>query len=258
MMKISALWRGAPSNMRDGISFGEYGTRFTRQSPDCFFHLGVNQPGSLLKRSQIAAVGALRPELQLCMDLDLWTRLLLESGVSGLRLIPESVATYRYHSQSKTCSRNDAFAQEEFLILHDLAAALGAHLTDKLSAVRRLSHSPPLSFARPDSVLAKEVDRAFIDRLIGSDNLLFRAIARSVDGPPEISSLFLQTLGTISPYAAELLQQPAPFLEAKALIEAQQSAGTLSPKLFLRALLLAPKLSTVRDGLRLIFRAPDR
>lgn len=243
---------GKTRNMRNGECFSEYSTRFNPRSPDCYFGLGVNQPGSLLRRDHVEAVGALRPELHLCMDLDLWEKLLLRGGRQCIRSITESVATYRYHDESKTCSDADTFALEEFVILHDLAQAAGGKIPACLSNVRRLSSLPSLPYEWKDEPNPREVDRVFAARLISTDNLLFRAILRARDEQSEIELLFTKSLKALLPSAADLLQCPPAQLEARALIEAQQSWGRLRIGMHIRALRLNPTISTIRAGMGIL------
>lgn len=251
----TSIVSGRTKNTRNGEFFGEYGAQFIPTTPDCFFKLGVNQPGSLLRRKHVESVGALRPELHLCMDLDLWQRLMLNRGVNCHVSIDQPVATYRYHEQSKTCSSDDTFALEEFTLLHDLALAAGSQIPAKLARIRRLSSLAPLSFQQLDSLNDRSVDRAFVDRLLASDNLLFRAILRSNQTRKIIESLFLEALDELIPIAAQLLQVSASPLQIRALISAQQSWGRFNWAFQLRAFKLEPSLATVREGLRILKRS---
>jgi glycosyltransferase involved in cell wall biosynthesis len=60
---------------------------------------GVQQPGSLYPTATVRAVGGVDPSLHMCMDLDLWLRL-LEHGEATF--VPAISAFMRVHSGAKT------------------------------------------------------------------------------------------------------------------------------------------------------------
>lgn len=60
---------------------------------------GVLQPGSLYPTSLVRRVGGINPRFRMCMDLDLWLRL-LEHGEAVL--LPQVLAFMRVHEQAKT------------------------------------------------------------------------------------------------------------------------------------------------------------
>ena len=243
---------GRTENIRNGQSFGQYGVTLAQASPHCFFTLGVNQPGSLIRRTRLLQVGSLRNELHLSMDLDLWLRIMIPNGASAIAQTEKTVATYRYHDSSKTCSDDDVFALEEFVILHDLAVAAGSSLASKLTTLRQLSSLPTLRYPAPRALAVTDVDQAFARRLLVDDNLLFRALQRSGLTHQRVISKFSHLLEQMLPTAATLLGYSSERLEARALMQAQQSMGRLVPHLWWRALRCWPRPTILTDGLRLL------
>jgi hypothetical protein len=74
------------------------------------------QPGASLTRSALELVGELDESLGLAMDFDLWLRL-VEAGVKAA-YVPESLAVFEVHAESKTGSTNPGeFFREEALAL---------------------------------------------------------------------------------------------------------------------------------------------
>ncbi len=67
----------------------------------------VPQPGTFWRRALIEEVGALDEAMHHCMDFDLWCRFL----AAGHRpsLVDHELATYRFHSTSKSCAQPHSF-----------------------------------------------------------------------------------------------------------------------------------------------------
>lgn len=252
----ATILAGTTDNVREGKVFGRYGVTLTPTAPAVCFSLGVNQPGSLLRRDAVLAVGGIRKELHLSMDLDLWLRLIARGGPETVATVQTPIATYRYHAESKTCAATDAFALEEFVILHDLAIAAGSRLGNVLLPVRALSPLASLTFQTPSDWTAERVDHTLLDRLLVSDSLLFRACLR---GSPKASTdtiarEFLRILDQLLPLVASLGFQDLAMIEARALVRAEQILGKLVPQLHLRALRRQPALQTLLEAGRLLFK----
>lgn len=243
---------GVTANLRDDTVFSRYAAQVSVTWPDTLFSLRVNQPGSLLRLSAVRAVGGIREDLRLTMDLALWLRLALNHGPAAFAYTDAEVATYRYHSASKTCAGEDVFALEEFALLTDLASsAFGVTLPAGLKTLR--SHCPALT--RPGNGLAAETtsaERAWLDRLVVSDSLLFRALRNTLKPAHDPFPAFLGLLDELAPALGR--HHPAPVarrIRARALIHALQISGRFRSMVAWRTLRLSPGWSTLRPLLRL-------
>jgi len=67
----------------------------------------ICQPGAFFRRRDYDAVGGVDPSLHYVMDHDLWIRMTLRGKPAYL---PEFLATYRLHGESKTAARRHAVA----------------------------------------------------------------------------------------------------------------------------------------------------
>ena len=81
-----------------------YGPRLMR-----YGHNLVQQPGSLLRRSAVEAVGHLDVRLRFAMDLDLFLRLSAHGPIMQLN---EVLASFRWHADSLTAGQGDASEAE--------------------------------------------------------------------------------------------------------------------------------------------------
>lgn len=94
------------------------------------------QPGVFWRRSLHDELGWLREDLQHCFDFEWWLRL-IASGRSP-RLIDTTLATYRLHDQSKTCSAATKFLREHLIV--EPAYAQRLPRPERLQAMRRLAY----------------------------------------------------------------------------------------------------------------------
>lgn len=250
---------GRTASLRGTQLFGDYAAHLAPGWPDCLFNLRVNQPGSLLRLSAVQQAGGVREDLHLVMDLDLWLRLLRRHGPAAFRSISAPVAVYRYHEASKTCAGDDVFALEEFAVLADLAASVaGADLSPALRRLRSqcgAARSVPAADGEP--IPAAAAERAWVDRLVVTDSLLFRALRRGAERGADPMDDFLAALPELAP---ALARHHGPHrvkrLQAQALVHALQLIGRWQGRAALRALLLHPAPATVADLIRLILRRP--
>ena len=83
---------------------GRYASPLMRVGPQL-----VPQPGSLMRRVDVEAVGGLDETLRWAFDLDLLLKL---SGRSGLRFIPETVADFRWHEGSLSVGGRQGSVEE--------------------------------------------------------------------------------------------------------------------------------------------------
>ncbi len=252
----TAIVAGTTVNVRDNAAFSRYGVRL-ESDPRTLFFLGVNQPGSLLHLAAVRAAGGVREDLGLCMDLDLWQRIIATHGPGCLRSLGADVAAYRYHADSKTCREPDPFALEEFSLLYDLAFSLGATLPASFGALRaaaKFTARPPVVTASRPTV--NEVEQALLERLLVRDNLLFRALNKQDPTPVTLRKRFLSLLNDIGPLWARC--RPSQSLaagRASALIAAAQSLPRFSPGFYSSAFFARPSWSIVRDALRALLRS---
>lgn len=94
-----------------------------------FFH----QPGALWKRFLLEQHGYLDEQMHYAFDWAFWCRLIAR-GVRP-RLVDRSVAAFRLHNESKTCTRWDGFCGENERIIRAYLSEL--NFFDKLTAGRR-------------------------------------------------------------------------------------------------------------------------
>ena len=246
-----AIVAGQTINIRDGIPFGKYGVTLPKTAPSICFGLGINQPGSLLRRSAVESVNGVRSNLHSCMDLDLWLRILLRHGENCVGLTHVAIASYRYHQASKTCEVQDAFALEEFVVLTDLASAAQLKVAQSVSSVRSLSPIATLKFEFTTAPSAIEFEREYLRRLIVDDSLLYRALQRTGLTDQERNRQFTTILNQLDTRLSEYFPTQKSRIKMRALIRAQQSAGSFFLRLFWAAFWHCPRMSTLIEGLRL-------
>lgn len=249
------LVAGTTANIRDGRTFGRYSAS-VEPPPRTLFTLGVNQPGSLLRLKDVRAADGVRTDLGLCMDLDLWQRILGAHGTGCLRTVPDEVAAYRYHSESKTCREPDPFALEEYALLFDLAISLGADLPESFATLRAsarfTAHPPAVTSFKPSPA---EAETAFLERLLVSDNLLFRALLKQDASPTTLRRRFLLLLESAGPTWTRRFQNHS-FSRRRsiALVEAAQSLPRFQAGFFWSALRLHPSPRILADALRKLLK----
>jgi glycosyltransferase involved in cell wall biosynthesis len=246
---------GVTANLRGETIFSRYRAHVPTDWPATLFLLRVNQPGSLLRLSAVRAAGGVRQDLRLVMDLDLWLRLARCHGSDAFACIDTEVACYRYHEASKTCAGDDIFAVEEFALLVDLAASLPGLV---LPAGIRTLRAQCAATNRPIEGIPIETapaERAWLNRLVVSDSLLFRALRKTLPPGHDSFPSFGTLLDELTP-ALRRHHAPAAIrrILVGALVHAMEIEGRLHPASTLRALVNAPHWSTVRALARLAFR----
>lgn len=246
---------GTTVNIRDGHDFGRYAARI-EPWPRTLFFLGVNQPGSLIRTADVRATGV-RTDLGLCMDLDLWQQVIRAHGPDCVRRVSGDVATYRYHEASKTCREADPFALEEYALLFDLATSLGADLPAALVDLRNNARFQP----RPAAISrlpisAAEAETALLDRLLVSDNLLFRALQKQPSSSLPLRSQFRSLLEATRPLLMRRFPDQTPeALLARAWVAAAQSLPRFAPGFYGSAFCARPSLAILTDALRALLRS---
>lgn len=243
---------GVTENVRDNIPFGEYSTSLPADLNLPFFSLGINQPGSLLRLEDVKSCGGVREDLALCMDLDLWLKILHRNEHCHFELITKTVAAYRYHAESKTCSDDDTFALEEFSVLSDLYEMLSARsLTPSLRSLRNQCQAAKSEYESMHHFDSDAVERAYLDRLLATDSLLFRAIMRA-DGVLGQPFSFLKTvLQEIQPKLNYLYGEEVAKVKSTVWLRAMQNQGCLDIAGVLSLLKTEPRIQTVREIARI-------
>jgi hypothetical protein len=237
----------------------QYAARVGDSWPALLFNLGVNQPGSIARMASVRAAGPLREDLGLCMDLDLWIRLALAHGPAPAEQVPQAVAAYRYHAASKTCSGTDVFALEEFRVLTGLASSLGGLPPGFPGTSGKLA--PPQGAPAVPSIPTDPgaVEAAYVDRLLVSDSLLYRAIVVSCRKEGDPQAEFLAALALLRPTLARLYPGGrAAQVEARALVHAMEELGRLDGRMARRAVAARPAPATLASLARIALRGKGR
>jgi hypothetical protein len=248
---------GMTANLQGRDVFSRYTASIRPDWPGGLFSLRVNQPGSLLHLPAVRQAGGVREDLHLVMDLDLWLRLLRRHGPTAFRQIDREVATYRYHEAAKTCAGTDVFALEEFAVLADLAASIpGLNLAEGLQQLRaRCSVVRVPTTSDGPVILAPTAERAWIERLVVNDSLLFRACRKTQAEGGDPLTTFLTLLDELIPVLERHFEPRAcARIRSAAIIHALQIEGRRLSSASLQALRLSPNLGTLKDLLRLALR----
>lgn len=246
---------GVTENVRDDVPFGSYSTNLHQQKALSLFSLGVNQPGSLLYLEDVKSFGGVRNDLDLCMDLDLWLRILLRREQPCYESICETVAAYRYHAKSKTCIAENAFALEEFSLLSDLYEELsGRYISNSLRELREQCSAKKSNYQSSQKFDPDIVERAYFDRLIIKDALLFRAITRASSWAKQPFFSLKIVLNEIRPRLQHIYGDDAIAIESMVWLRAMQHRGCLSADGVISLLMSDLKFSTVRELTRIAVR----
>lgn len=218
---------GATANIQDEKVMGIYSATIPENTKFPFFNMGINQPGSLLSLSAVKACNGVREDLDLCMDLDLWLRILLRNSIDDVVKISDTVAAYRYHSQSKTCSSQDVFALEEFSVLLDIYQELSPFEIPKtLKELRAQCKAAEGKYLINKIYNQDDLTELFFDRLIVSDSLLFRALTKVPSLYKNIFTYFAEVLEQLD--LNSLYGHNASRVRAVSQLRAMQNQGRLS------------------------------
>lgn len=243
---------GVTENIREGNVFGQYSATFSQDSNFPFFNVGVNQPGSLLRLAEVKACNGVREDLGLCMDLDLWLQILIKNDQNSLISIPEIVSTYRYHSQSKTCSTQDAFALEEFAILLDIyQSLLSIPVPESLEQLRTQCKASKFNYVSNNTYKSDQLSKQFFDRLLVNDSLLFRAIMQSPKLKEGFFHYFQELLEELNSEIHQLYGQNTEKIISNAWLRAMQNKGSLYKTGILMTLKTLPFIHTIKELARI-------
>lgn len=253
----SKIVSGKTMNIGMGVGNSCYSTKVRSQWPDTLFFLQVNQAGSLLDLPEVRKVGGVREDLRLCMDLDLWLRILWRGGSEVLDQTDESTAAYRYHDDSKTCTAEDAFALEEYVILADLAEQAGVDvgLASGLRKIREAGGPKriPLNGPPKKDVTTADAERAWFRRLLIEDSLLYRAyrkLSKPSDKPGSLASILDELKGQIEKHFPGQFSK----ISRTALLRAMQIEKHLSLGVAWKVLRLGAGPKEWRELVRLAIR----
>jgi Glycosyl transferase family 2 len=253
----SKIVSGQTMNIGMGIANSCYSTKVRADWPDTLFFLQVNQPGSLLDLPEVRKAGGVREDLRLCMDLDLWLRILWRGGSEILGQTDKRIAAYRYHDDSKTCMAEDAFALEEYGLLADLAeqAGVDTELVPELRKLREACGPKRMSLNGPPKkeVTTADAERAWFGRLLIEDSLLYRAY-RKLCQPSERPRSLIRILGELRAQLQKDFPEKVWDISRTALIRAMQIEKRLNMATVWKVLRLGAGPKEWRELVRLAIR----
>ena len=122
----------------------------------------IDQPSTFFRSEVFKKIPSINQNFKFCFDIDLWIRFLLEFGMSRVCCIPDIVATFRYHKNSKTLNYISAFRKEQKNIYLSIAKQMG--IIEKLCVYLKME-------SVPDSISAysvEEINRDFFIELLGN------------------------------------------------------------------------------------------
>lgn len=134
----------------------------------------IGQPTTFFRREALFNVGLLDETLQNSLDYDLFLKLGLKFRFG---YIPEVLAVYRWHEESKSGSQEERFAREDFFIIDrilkehtlssDIVDAAYSHLIESIAISQMVSHTDKTNplFGHDPSIFAGMEPRAFFDVL---------------------------------------------------------------------------------------------
>ena len=85
----------------------------------------------------IREIGGVEEKLRYVMDYELWLQFIFRYGTQGIRLIPDSLAVFRLHDESKTVSEHRGFIDEMASVLLGLCRST---YNDDLVAFLEIGH----------------------------------------------------------------------------------------------------------------------
>jgi hypothetical protein len=181
-----------------------YGVKLGDNLADDIVNHRTAQPAMFYRSDFLRSVDE---SLHYAMDYDLWVRLLSQRGSSAVRQIPETLAVFREHPDSKTSRQAEAFEADERTILRRLCSAPGApsRLAEELGGGTAREESPATGSHCIDW---RELSGTIFDRHLAGD--LRRAIAAGgLGGRPSLLRLCLgiRPLGTAVIAAKGLLKK---------------------------------------------------
>ncbi len=91
------------------------GLEFNLRFPD------INQPATFFRRKTMAEFMPMNESLHYIMDRELWTKYVQKYGIDSVKSIDDILVYFRYHSESKSGSKEDQFDNEYATILHFFA-----------------------------------------------------------------------------------------------------------------------------------------
>ncbi|MBS9385295.1 MAG: glycosyltransferase [Dolichospermum sp. BR01] len=251
-VKTTQIICGVTEQVQDSIMVNQFTVSGYTDLPKAFFSLGNNQQGSLLKISDIRACNGIREDLDFCMDLDIWLKILLRHGYFCIDSIPQHIAKYRYHSQSKTCSTQDVFALEEFSIITDIYEELsGSKVPNTLKYLRDQCLAKRDKYESQKVYHQKDISKAYFDRLLVNDSLLFRAIQRTNKLQTHSFPFFKKILDDLEPQIRDCYGHGFQKVIANAWLRAMQNKGSLYKTGILMTFKTLPFISTIKELARI-------
>lgn len=235
-----------------GVRLSDYAAQIPKTQEERLTQLRINQPGTFLPLDIAKSVGGVREDLNFTMDLDLYLRVFLHNPILRFELIGSEVATYRLHSDSKTCSTADAFAVEEFAIITDLCSQICGvgNIPTGVSAIRSRIEVPSYPHTLHSDFNHQALLASYFKRLVFSDNLLARCGKQMGLSGAEISETLSEILATTSLGRPTLKSEI--LAHDQAALGALWAAGSLDPSLIRLYLKGGVGFRKLRELLRLI------
>lgn len=96
----------------------------------------IDQPETYFRKNVFDRLGVLDESLHLVMDKEFWMRFLITYGLEGVVKIPNVLANFRWHANSKTQTQPNYFGLESNGVMYQLATA--NRLDQKSARIKRL------------------------------------------------------------------------------------------------------------------------
>jgi len=96
----------------------------------------IDQPETYFRKNVFDTLGMLDENLNLVMDKELWMRFLIRFGLDGAMKIPNVLANFRWHAESKTQTQANYFGLESNGVMYQFATTNG--IQDKAARIKQL------------------------------------------------------------------------------------------------------------------------
>lgn len=152
----------------------------------------INQQATFYRMDVVKAIGGVEEKLHFVMDYELWLQVLFRHGTTHLRSVPQDLAMFRLHTDSKTMTVHARFVDELASVLYGPCVAAG-HL--ELAGILAAGHElrkglRPLPIAPHHAVLVRDMVVYFLLKWHGVIHRreqfgMMRRLLSAVDLSPE-------------------------------------------------------------------------
>lgn len=94
---------------------------YSNNLPKTLGYARIDQPETFFRRSIFEELGFIDETLHFVMDKEFWMRYLIRFGIQGTIKIPDIIANFRWHGNSKTQSQSEGFVVETNQLMYQLA-----------------------------------------------------------------------------------------------------------------------------------------